>query len=744
MTTASVAPAAKNTLVYRAPRRLKVELADVDAMFEPVASVHGQKQRLQALGHYYEPIDPAKQNTATEAFTRCLAAWQQWREKKLGRKLATPTLLQRELQAAIREFVVDKSRLPLPGGERRVRLPGALTFSGSADLGNGPPPGTADGTALPSVRFSDERALFDQNPALGKIPLLVKVEKYVKGKWIPAPGEQVHFQLVAPFHDALPAAELAEVNAQRATSIRPAGGVAAGPTVAAGPRQSLTSAYATSFDPADPQRYNAHKTFGGKRGDPVLGHVLQDLPAARFPGLKTAAASPAPRTHSVVVPTTAQGKAGILFAPSRMAGDRYRLRIFLDPIAGLASTGAGKGAVAFETGRFVIYRHLLWQDYLTKDAPSLPPLNSVKGVQSRLAVLGYDTGVLDGISGPITQAAITAFQANYGIASHPGHWDDAATQAQLSAAMITYLANFGPVLDSMNWGHAVSQYANMYVELDVPGRLRDASKTRLDLDRWRRARAWALGQVAGKLAGWGLSNTDLPVMFPAEFETPHLFEVAHPAHYARKKGAAFPNFPVANNYQLYWQYAALIIYNDDGLLQLLLRYLTGGASAKKPPGPQLTRLSSPGIQMLAALSASRLFSPPAEAGQVQINIGNFNGCQATGIATKERAASVYGGVGTYASWVYSPDGFTKNTLHEFGHTLYLRHQYTGNQVGGVVNYQHAGASFCEDHASPAAVSPAAAGAVYDRCLMGYLDCEGEYCGKCHLKLRGWDIGRLPV
>jgi hypothetical protein len=80
-------------------------------------------------------------------------------------------------------------------------------------------------------------------------------------------------------------------------------------------------------------------------------------------------------------------------------------------------------------------------------------------------------------------------------------------------------------------------------------------------------------------------------------------------------------------------------------------------------------------------------------------------------------------------------------MHEMGHTLYLRHQFTG------ANWLHASASFREDHdslttvANPTTVPPPV---VYDRCVMGYLACEGEFCGKCHLKIRGWDISQMPV
>jgi hypothetical protein len=60
-----------------------------------------------------------------------------------------------------------------------------------------------------------------------------------------------------------------------------------------------------------------------------------------------------------------------------------------------------------------------------------------------------------------------------------------------------------------------------------------------------------------------------------------------------------------------------------------------------------------------------------------------------------------------------------------GHTLYLRHHRT--RPGGL----HNAASFPEDHDGR------------DNCLMGYIFCEGEYCGKCHLKIRGWDVSKMP-
>lgn len=45
----------------------------------------------------------------------------------------------------------------------------------------------------------------------------------------------------------------------------------------------------------------------------------------------------------------------------------------------------------------------------------LDPVEEVSGVQARLNNLGYDSGAIDGIQGPITTAAVKAFQRDQGI-----------------------------------------------------------------------------------------------------------------------------------------------------------------------------------------------------------------------------------------------------------------------------------------------------------------------------------------
>lgn len=45
----------------------------------------------------------------------------------------------------------------------------------------------------------------------------------------------------------------------------------------------------------------------------------------------------------------------------------------------------------------------------------LDPIETIEGIQERLNNLGFDSGKVDGISGPITQGALKRFQSRYGL-----------------------------------------------------------------------------------------------------------------------------------------------------------------------------------------------------------------------------------------------------------------------------------------------------------------------------------------
>jgi hypothetical protein len=709
--------------------RISVRLGDLDVVFQPVTTVLGKKQRLQALGYYYEVISAAAGNTVTEAYTNCLQAMQTQRQAALA--MATPfanvAAVEGDLQNQIRNFVVQGGALPPAGGRVDVYLPGALTFSTTNDLGSG---GVADGGSLPSIRFNDEATLWTGNPALGKIPIIATVqEQSENGSWSPSPNKWVHFQLIPPFYDAS-TAELIRVNGLRNQSEQ---GTATGSIIASGigPRPYITKAIGFNFTPDDPQRYNCHSGRGGKRGFPVSPNIFDALPAAAFPGMNAPQGSRRP--NAVREQTNAKGEAGVLFLPSRMGGDAYRLRIFVDPIGIRGSDGTGAAAVWFETGRFEVVKHILWSRNLLKPVPVLPPANTAKGIQARLSILGYDVGAVDGLFQGLSKAALLAFQGNNPPLPLNGHMHDVATQNALNAAYNAYLVTIGQPLGAVVFATVGAQFSSINCAVDSTPAQATPVMTAAD---YKAAIHWARAQAHANQAAYGLSQLyNINVMVDDTFNTPHLFTMCHLANYNRNRNkgapvgagvpAAVPGPPPPKNY---WTDFQNLIYAENGLLQLFLRYITGNASATNAPTANLTRYSTPGLTVVRSLSASQLMFAPNQPGQVQVVLppppANNPG-RASGIATKERGCSVFYGSTYYTNWPYQGDGLTANTMHEMGHTLYLRHHRT--VAGGL----HNSASFSEDHDGS------------DRCLMGYLYCEGQYCGKCQLKIRGWDISKMP-
>ena len=238
----NIAPSLLNIFRPPGPRlRIRLRYGDLDLAFDPVATVLGKKQRLQALGWYYEVIvGAAAGNNVTEAYTNCLAAWRRNRERTLGAPFANDAALEADMQARIRNFVVENGVLPAPGAMVQVMVPGALTFNNSADLGRGgAPPGP-----LPAVRFNDEGTMWANNAALGRIPLIATVEEDQNGTWVVSPNRMVHFQLIPAFHEA-PAQEFSWVNTYRNQSEQGTA-IASNIVAGVGPRPYVTAAMNTS------------------------------------------------------------------------------------------------------------------------------------------------------------------------------------------------------------------------------------------------------------------------------------------------------------------------------------------------------------------------------------------------------------------------------------------------------------------------------------------------------------------
>ncbi len=95
----------------------------------------------------------------------------------------------------------------------------------------------------------------------------------------------------------------------------------------------------------------------------------------------------------------------------------------------------------------------------------------------------------------------------------------------------------------------------------------------------------------------------------------------------------------------------------------------------------------------------------------------------SGVATIMRGCYLW-----YPNSVYNttmPYPVTTNAMHEMGHVLFLRHHYTSGKGAT------ASGGFSANHDSQ------------DDCIMGYMKLTtNDFCGKCLLKLRGWDESKF--
>ena len=112
---------------------------------------------------------------------------------------------------------------------------------------------------------------------------------------------------------------------------------------------------------------------------------------------------------------------------------------------------------------------------------------------------------------------------------------------------------------------------------------------------------------------------------------------------------------------------------------------------------------------------------------------NWGDPTTSGVATRFRAAHVW-----YPEQIYSganfPYDLTSNVLHEVGHVQFLRHQWTNvdSQHQREVRQQGNGDGFPPDHD------------YHDVCVMSYHHCDGDYCGRCLLRLAGVKINQIPA
>lgn len=697
-----------------APHRITLRLGDINDLCDDAATDAGKQQRAQILGLFYEPLG------SSALAQRWTHAWSHYKDV-LSSPAADDATAQQALVDGLGKEVIKvagaaddaASALPAETEFAKIRLPGGFcarpdessAWSGRRTRGPGH-----------KQRYDAEAELYDANWRVGAIPIIATVERQTPGtdEWTPAPGVQVNFQLIAP--DALPDGSPVRAPALR-DQTRVRGGRHRGPAGYIEREVATTPAVA-----GDPQVDNCPATRGGKRR-PGAGQAADYFDTTERAGFNTREGQPrfpvaqaSGHPLAVMATTNADGEAGVLFRPSRQGGDRFKLRAFLDPAGGQASDGTNADAVKADTGTFVVWRTLRLSKYIVFD---------------------YPTG---------TSAA------------------DRTT--------------CGGNLATIDFATLRNDFENCYMEL-IEERTAARSVHHVGDALWQQAIRYAQRNTPEQPSGVS-QRYNIAALFPDASTGPGMIELRQPAAYETNRGA-FPSVDLAAPRSM-----NAATRNDDwGLLlgEFLERFMEF-----------FTRRALSGLVVVQAPHGDSITFSTRSA-------GNVVELTTSGQAMFRRGCYVWWGASLYTQFL----GYdtTRNALHEMGHCLYLPHQWTTRQdvidvragtiTGGpfqvgervtetasgnwspihairnggnrlMIGSMPSGVRFTAGNAITGGGSGASGtvdrfdtGAVgggvavehdyADYCIMSYqrnVRNDYDFCGRCNLKLRGWDTSDIPL
>jgi hypothetical protein len=314
---------------------LKVELGDVEDLFLFGADTPaGKLQRLQVLGLFNRPLDrDVPDYEAAVDF-----AWEH-------AKTLFPGLEDdpgKVLGDAIKAYLVEDGALPAPGSFAKLRVPGGYTPLYSIgdlmklypDHHEGSEPNPEEDYILSAERAAYEDRVYARNPALGAIPIKVTALERLKGStgpWRPATESRIYLGLDKP--DDLPGYSGPSTTGKPVAGGKSFHAQVCTPMLASAPAEFLKKQVA-GYKPGkgtDPDATNAHVDLGGKRGLPHVGAEGGVLAGSREDGF-----SPIPADggkgwpavpFAVPLDLDQDGVAHVTFRPSRIGGDRYKLKV---------------------------------------------------------------------------------------------------------------------------------------------------------------------------------------------------------------------------------------------------------------------------------------------------------------------------------------------------------------------------------------------------------------------------------
>jgi hypothetical protein len=670
--------------------RLQLRLGDVDMMFPAVGTNDhtddGVRKRLQAIGFLYENISSANIGQ------RAQDAWTHFK-KIIG--VNSNSAAVRELKRRVRQVIVEYGSLPAKDHFRKIRFPGTYCVTDAhyrAPANFFGSPQNAGGT---SYHYQQETTVWNDNTALGAIPIIARVYVKEAGKpWKRAVGVHVRFMFDDPA--ALPAKHSANIPALRTTSPS-----LPGPPVVAftgSPNQYITTEKGRNPPTGDHLVDNAHTSVGGKRGNPIAGNArtnLLETANARVGFHDVCSFTPATASGSeAIAETNAQGEGAVVFMPAWTGGDRYKLKAILQE----------DGSVTAETGTMVVWRILRFSKYLRWNYPSGTTAaqrtrcnGSLSSFNMRTVGNEYKKAWLDVIKELEAQSPqsllISQWRAgmNYAIANAQANAVWAWAQPYDLNSLFMTTRQYFP--HTVTMGQTVQSIANFYT-----------------LPNWRSvwysSRNTALRNLRHREDN--LQGGDV-LQIPLGGPHPGIMNFLNRRQYdlvtqpPNGPGAFLPASGDAN----YWNNMSCIFF---AMISEFIRYFSKDAISG------LVIVQSPGMDALF------VDQPPGLPGNVVPFGGN------SGWGTQRRGCYVVFGKAAYTDpghWM--PYDHSRNCLHESGHVLYGVHQYTA-----APNFATNTGSIYDEHD------------YHDLCIMGYMACDGDQCGRCLLNRAGWNVRAMPA
>ncbi len=488
-----------------------------------------------------------------------------------------------------------------------------------------------------------------------------------------------------------------------------------------GPRKFIKEAFAgqDAVDDDDPQKDNVDRKYAGKRRIPVAGeqaggsavsgvfevatkrvglHTRRSPRHADYGNLIPARVvepdvdgSTAPPTkrhgYAVCAKANEKGNAGVIFMPSRCGGDTYKLRAYVGPES-LEFAGEDENGPVVETGTMVVWRNLRLYKYYQRPTPASNAVHAnVAGIFTdgdpntpKKAITDYVPAAGAGARTPtvdITDAG--GAEAVHNETPFEQWWDGALNPNYRS-------------VDHRPSG-VIQQYKQCYCEMIVEAAAR--APEQLTEAQWQAALDEAI-KAAQRSFPKRVDWDELLVREPS----PYLLAIRHWKNYNKRiqtKAYAAPAtkppdmtptdiLPVAD---------ALGYYGVEALMM----HLAGGGVL-------------PGFTIVQTLAAT----PWDDWGVATV--------ATSGLAAAGRAVVL-----SYSQDTYAGDWFcysvSSNAVHELSHVLMRTHQQPNPNNGDWDLHQD------QSQQGVASVSGECT------CVMSYMGCYGELCGRCVLALRGW-------